>query len=267
MKWFDKILIEKTKEVEDKKRRFPLSMPDPGRILGNNAFRNAISGEGISLIAEIKRESPSAGLIRENFNPESIALAYQSDGADAVSVLTDRTFFGGSEDVFKSVRQAVRLPLLRKDFLVDEYQLIESHRLGADAVLLIVRILGLKTLKGFIQISKKLGMDSLVEAHSEYELEKAMDAGAEIIGINNRDLDTFQVDLQTSVRLIKHLPDRIVSVSESGVGSREDVLRLAEAGFRAVLVGESLMRAPDPGAALRRLKGDGHAAGPEPNVD
>ncbi len=264
MGFVETILAEKRKEVAEMKIRFPLPTHAMETCTGvRGRFRSSVDRGSIAVIAEIKKQSPSGGLFREHFDPAGIASLYQSNGADAVSVLTDFRFFGGSADVLKLVRQIIRLPILRKDFILDEYQVMESHRLKADAVLLIVRLLDSATLIRLILSANALAMDSLVEVRSESELERALDAGAEMVGVNNRDLDTFRVDLSVSLRLGKRIPSRIVSVSESGIRSRDDVIRLEEVGFRAVLVGETLMREPDVGAALRRLKGDAHATGIE----
>lgn len=268
MNMLKEIIAHKRTEIEERKKHFPLSLPDHGSAKRKpGRFRSALSGASISIISEIKKQSPSRGVIRTDFDPVEIASAYQSGGADAISVLTDFRFFGGSAEVFQSVRESVRIPLLRKDFILDEYQLIESFYLKADAVLLIARALDITALTAFIRLAKEYGMDSLVEVHSESELEKAIDAGAEIIGVNNRDLDSFRVDLSTSIRLIKSIPNNILSVSESGIRHRDDVIRLQDAGFHALLVGESLMRETDIGGALRQLRGIKDGSEPTPYLD
>jgi indole-3-glycerol phosphate synthase len=261
MGFLDQIVAHKKNELEERKRLHPLPVPGTMTDTGKaGRFRSALRRDFTAIIAEIKRRSPSRGLIREDFRPAEIALAYAGAGADAVSVLTDERFFGGSETVFRSVRQTIGLPLLRKDFIFDAYQLVESRLMLADAVLLIARILDAPRLGDLIRTAGDLGLDALVEVRDESDLEKALEAGAGIIGVNNRDLETFQVDLGVSMRLAKLLPENAVSVSESGIRTREDVLRLGDAGFDAVLVGESLMREPDSGAALAALKGGADAS-------
>lgn len=217
-------------------------------------FAAAIARNGIGLIAEIKRRSPSRGEIRATLNVEEIALAYQTHGASAISVLTDRTFFGGSLDDLIAVRRATRLPVLRKDFMVDEKQLEESKISGADAVLLIVAVLGRRTGE-FLARCRELELEALVEVHDETELHVALDEGARLIGVNNRDLTRFEIDRSNALRLAPLIPARCLSVAESGIGSRSDVTALDGAGFDACLVGETLMRAADPGAAIDGLLG------------
>jgi indole-3-glycerol phosphate synthase len=211
--------------------------------------------EGIALIAEMKRASPSAGPIRPGASVSEIVRAYEAAGAAACSVLTEGSHFGGSLDDLVEARAACGLPLLRKDFLVDEYQVLEARAAGADAVLLIVAALGRQRLGDLMHAAAGLGMDSLVEVHDEDDAEVAVDAGAELIGINNRNLKTLEVDPATALRLLPDLPAGTVVVAESGIGSRADVLELERAGVDAILVGEALMRAPDPGDAIRALTG------------
>jgi indole-3-glycerol phosphate synthase len=207
----------------------------------------------VNIIAEIKQRSPSKGVIREDFNLVHIAESYAVAGAAALSVLAEEDFFGGSLDHLEEIRQRVALPLLRKDFIFDEYQLYESVLAGADAVLLIVAILEDELLGSLIELTAKLELDALVEVHSADEMKRAARSGASIIGINNRDLTTFTVDLKTSIELAGLSPTGAVLVSESGIHTGSDILRLKSAGFSAFLVGEHLMRAADPGAALRQL--------------
>ncbi len=208
------------------------------------------------VIAELKRRSPSKGVIRPDFDPVACAKDYAQAGAAAISVLTDGPYFGGSLADLGAVRAAVELPLLRKDFLIDSYQIDEARVAGADAVLLIVAALTPDFLARLRGRAAERGLDALVEVHDEGELEVALAAGADLVGINNRDLRSFQVDLATSERLAGRVPEGVVVVAESGIFEAADVARLEAAGAHAVLVGESLMRAADVGAALRRLRGN-----------
>jgi len=225
--------------------------PSPG------AFRNAISGiRGASVIAECKRRSPSRGVLRADYAPAAVARSYEAAGAAAISVLTEPMFFDGSLEHLAMVRESVAVPLLRKDFIVSEYQLFEARANGADAVLLIVAALTPKSLTHLSRRAMELGLDALVEVHSLDELAIAVDSGAEIVGVNNRNLRTLKVDLAASETLIAEMPTGIVSVSESGLRSPEDLMRLRGLGYRAFLVGERLMTAPDPGEALRVLNSE-----------
>jgi indole-3-glycerol phosphate synthase len=218
-------------------------------------FSEALVDEGIALIAEMKRASPSAGPIRPGASVSEVVRAYEAAGAAACSVLTEPSHFGGSLDDLVEARAACRLPLLRKDFLIDPYQLVEARVAGADAVLLIVAALGPQRLRELMEAAGELGMDSLVEVHDEDDAEVAVEAGAELVGINNRNLKTLEVDPRTTLRLLPDLPAGTVVVAESGIGSRADVLELERAGVDAILVGEALMRAPDIGEAVRALTG------------
>lgn len=217
------------------------------------SFAKAISGEVLSVIAELKRASPSRGLLRPDYHPPEIAASYQQAGASALSVLTEEQFFQGSLNDLKKARQAVRIPVLRKDFIVDEYQIYEAVAAGADAFLLIVAALDDQDLKRFIQLSKQLHVAALVEVHTAAELERAVSAGARIIGVNNRNLKTLEVNLETSFRLREKIPSSCLTVSESGIKSGNDLEKLAKAGFHAVLIGEHLMLAGDPGKELSNL--------------
>jgi indole-3-glycerol phosphate synthase len=213
-----------------------------------------------ALIAEVKKASPSAGVIRADFDPVAIAEAYEAAGASCISVLTDEKFFQGSKEYMRAIRQAVRLPILRKDFIIDPLQILEAIEYGADAILLIVSILTDQELKLFISMAAEAGLDALVEVHDEVELDRALAVGASIIGINNRDLRTFQVSLGTTIQLIAkaktHPEGRLkLFVSESGIHTEKNVQELAAAGAHAVLVGESLMREPDVEAKTRELLG------------
>ncbi|MGC8830223.1 MAG: indole-3-glycerol phosphate synthase TrpC [Verrucomicrobiia bacterium] len=211
-----------------------------------HALKNPVRGT-IALIAEVKKASPSAGIICKDFDPIKIAQRYQAAGATCISVLTDIKFFHGSPDYLCQIRHSVQLPLLRKDFIIDERQIYESIQLGADAILLIASILDLEKLKRFYDLIVGAGLAALVEVHNEFELDKALSIGANLIGINNRDLKTFKVDLSTTERLAKKIRslasgDSIIIVAESGISNRADVIRLKEAGTNAILVGESLLK-------------------------
>ncbi len=221
---------------------------------GRRDFRQALIERPPAIIAEIKKASPSKGLLAGDFRPGELASAYESGGAAALSVLTDREFFQGSLADLAEARARVRLPVLRKDFTVEEYHVLEAAAHGADAVLLIAAILGSEQLRLFRELAEGWGMAALVEVHQESELETALASGARIIGVNNRDLHTFEVSLDISLRLAGRIPAGVVKVSESGIHDAGDVRRLREAGFDAFLVGERLMKAQDPRSALEALR-------------
>jgi indole-3-glycerol phosphate synthase len=216
----------------------------------------------LSVIAEFKRRSPSGGLIRPDATPAEIAHLYAAGGAAALSVLTDAPYFGGSDADLVEARGASTLPVLRKDFVIDPYQIHEARSIGADAVLLIVRALSNSDLRAFLELSRDLELDALVETHSADEVRRALDAGARLIGVNNRDLDTLVTDVSLALRLRALVPADCVFVAESGVSAPEQMAALADAGVDAVLIGEALLRADDPGARLRELL----AAGTRPWV-
>jgi indole-3-glycerol phosphate synthase len=219
-----------------------------------HALREALSQPGINVIAEVKRASPSLGSIKADAKPEAFARAYERGGAAAVSVLTEEDRFKGSLDDLRAVRSAVRLPILRKDFIFDDYQLYEAAEAGADALLLIVAALDQNVLESLLRTTETvLRMDALVEVHTQEEVEIALKAGANIIGVNNRDLRTFNVSLDTSVQLIRGIPASLIAVTESGLRTRDDLTRMQSAGYRGFLIGESLMKADDPAVALRTL--------------
>jgi indole-3-glycerol phosphate synthase len=211
------------------------------------------ASERVALIAECKRRSPGAGAIRPDLDAAELTRGYARAGASALSVLTDSEFFGGSRDDLEAVRRATPLPVLRKDFTIDSLQVLESRAMGADAILLIVRILSDRMLADLNEAARDLGMSVLVEAHDRTEVERAVSIGADLIGINNRDLSTFRTDLDTTLELLDAVPEGVVVVSESGIRGPDDVARLGDAGVDAILVGESLLRAPDPEAAARGL--------------
>ena len=217
------------------------------------SFIEALQKGGLSIIGEVKRASPSKGLIKENFDPLELAVEYENC-VDAVSVLTEEDFFLGNSGYLKKITDEVRIPALRKDFIIDEVQIYEAKILGASAILLIVTILDGKTLKKFIKIVESLGMDALIEVHTKEEIETAMRAGAEIIGINNRDLKTFKVDINTTIELAKLIPKDKVIVSESGIKDEMDIKKLQKAGIDGVLIGEVFMRCDDIGELAGKFK-------------
>ncbi len=219
-------------------------------------FRRALqtkSEGGIAVIAELKKASPSRGLIREHFDAETLAAELETAGASALSVLTDQEFFHGSLENLRRASANTQLPCLRKDFIVDEFQLLEARANSADAVLLIVAALTPKELAALARRAAELDLDVLCEVHDEQELLIASDAGCNLIGVNNRDLKTFKVDLETALRLAALMPKDVLSVAESGINTGANISRLRAAGFRAFLIGESLMKAEKPGDALRKL--------------
>lgn len=217
-------------------------------------FKAALQKSRLSVVAEVKKASPSKGVIRADFHPVGIAEAYEAAGADALSVLTEEDYFQGSSEYLKEIRRVVSVPVLRKDFVIDPYQICEARALGADAVLLIAALLGRDAMKEYGKLARSLGLSALTEVHGEEELSDALEAGAELIGINNRDLKTFRVDLGVTARLARMVPEGAVLVSESGVRGRADAKALRDAGADAVLVGETLMRSADVGKTLRELR-------------
>lgn len=241
----DEIVRHKKKEVEEKKRIKPveeLINEIKGGYSGN--FKKALQKEGISIIGEIKKASPSKGIIKDEFDPVKIVKVYEKVDIDAISVLTEKEFFKGDDNYIREVKKVSSKPILRKDFIVDEYQIYESKILGADAVLLIVSVLGDK-LRDFYNLSKSVGLDALVEVHDGQQLAIALEAECDIIGVNNRDLKTFNVDINTTKSLIKYIPQSTIIVSESGIKLPEDVRYLASLGVDAVLIGETFMKIID----------------------
>jgi indole-3-glycerol phosphate synthase len=221
------------------------------------ALRRSLEQPGLRVIAEIKRASPSLGPIRENVEPRRFAELYEANGAAAISVLTEEDRFKGSLDDLRAVKASVEIPVLRKDFIFDEYQVYEAAEAGADAILLIVAALDDKQLAELRSIAEEaLGIDALVEVHTADEVDRALKAGARIIGVNNRDLRTFKVSLETSYTLISSFPQEILAITESGLRRHGDLVQLQRVGFKGFLVGETLMRAPEPGDALRTLLGN-----------
>jgi indole-3-glycerol phosphate synthase len=251
----DKILGTKKREVDRHKKTVHLSclMECIARRKAPLAFSSALKGDGIKLIAEVKKASPSKGILRPYFDPMALAKTYADNGAAAISVLTDAEYFQGSPEHLAAIRQTVNLPLLRKDFIYDEYQIYESAAYGADALLLIAAILEPKQLEKMMAVSRSLGLGCLVEIHNEDELKTALDSGAEVIGINNRNLNTFEVDINTTQRLLPFIPEDKIVVSESGISRREDVKMLKGWGVDAVLVGEALVTAKNIAKKMKEL--------------
>jgi indole-3-glycerol phosphate synthase len=254
----DRIVADKRAELAAARRRVPdarvraLATAAPGV----RPFAPALRRDTVALIAEVKKASPSRGVLRDDFSAVGLARAYTKAGAAAISVLTDKRHFQGSLDHLAAIRALPGVPpLLRKDFLFDPYQLYEARARGADAVLLIAAILDLELLAGLLALADELGMDALVEVHDQAEVERAARAGATLIGVNNRDLRTFEVDIATTERLRPFIPPAATVVAESGIHSRADVERLAALGVQAVLIGEALVTAPDPAAKIRELFG------------
>lgn len=252
----DEIIENKLLEVGHSEKTLPLQQIIDGL---HNArpvrdFYSALKPEGnLRIIAEIKRASPSKGIIRKDFDPLRIALSYSSGGASALSVLTDEKFFKGSLSYLSQIRDTVQTPLLRKDFILNPYQVYEARYFGADAILLIVAALEQEVLSELLELAESLGMNALVEVHDEQELERALSVHAKIIGINNRDLKTFTVDLDVSLKLSKRIPSETIVVAESGIRSSGDIAKLRSEGIHVFLIGETFMKTPEPGKALSNL--------------
>lgn len=254
MSFLSEIIERKRQRLESVKQAVPLESFELRK--GSHRFRQALLRDGINIIAEFKRRSPSKGAIRAEANLSQIVTSYEAGGAAAISVLTEEDYFSGSLEDLRLAKQSVDLPVLRKDFIIDDYQVYESAAAGADAVLLIVAALDdekLLSLRALIE--DELSMDALIEVHTREEMQRALACGASVIGVNNRNLHTFEVSLETSLSLAAEAPTEAVLISESGLKSATDLARLRDAGFRGFLIGESLMRSDDPGAALRDLMG------------
>jgi len=235
-------------------RRAAAVMTNTAKPHGGGRFRAALQHpDRLNVIAECKRRSPSRGVLRANYDPVALASSYERSGAAAISVLTEPTFFDGSLEHLRTVAEQVDVPILRKDLIIDEYQIAEARAAGADAILLIVSALSDDALRQLHQVARRLGLDVLVEIHDDAELDRALAAGAEIVGVNNRSLRTLTVDTHVSAALIERMPAAVTAVAESGFKSAEELRRLREAGYHAFLVGESLVTSPDPEAALREL--------------
>ncbi|MGM0501685.1 MAG: indole-3-glycerol phosphate synthase TrpC [Bacillota bacterium] len=253
----DKIVEQKKRVVEQDKGQESIEQLQNkiSKVGSTRNFKDALAAGEISLIAEIKKASPSKGVIRDEFKPLEIAEEYQEAGADALSVLTDEEFFQGQLAYLNQVRGKVELPLLRKDFIIDPYQIYQARAYGADAVLLIAAILSEAELAEYMTLAQELELDVLLEVHNRRELETALNLDAEIIGINNRDLKVFEVDLATTLGLKRLIPDDKVVISESGIKDRSDIELLKEHKIDGVLIGEALMRSPDIGKKVKALIG------------
>jgi indole-3-glycerol phosphate synthase len=251
----DKIIATKKREVEQLKQSVKLAdlLDCIARRKEPYAFAPALKGDSIKLIAEVKKASPSRGVMRPYFDPMALAKTYAESGVAAISVLTDNEYFQGSCEHLAAIRETVSLPLLRKDFIYDEYQVYESAAYGADALLLITSILEPKQLSHLLTLSRSLGLGCLVEIHNEAELKTALDSGAEIIGINNRDLKTFEVDFNTTRRILPLIPEDKTVVSESGINNRDDIRRLRQWEVDAVLIGEALVTTKNIPARIKEL--------------
>lgn len=254
----DELALYAEKRVESAKERISADeMKAAAKALpkGGNNFKRALQRTGISFIAEIKKASPSKGIIDEKFDYLGIAKEYEKIGADCISCLTEPRWFLGSDEIFKAVRKTTALPMLRKDFTVDEYQIYEAKCMGADAVLLICAILPPEKIEKYLKICSELGLDALVEAHNDAEVKNAVNAGAEIIGVNNRNLKDFSVQSENAVKLREFVPKDRIFVAESGIKTAADIKILKNAGADAVLIGETLMRAKNRAEVFRALKG------------
>ncbi len=247
----DEVAAAKRARPRDQLRREAEAAPAPRDFLG--ALRARVGAGRAAVIAEIKKASPSKGLLREDFRPAEIAASYARNGAACLSVLTDRQFFQGADEYLQQARAAAGLPVLRKDFTIDPYQVFEARAIGADCILLIVAALDRAALRDLEAHAQGLGLGVLVEVHDEAELDLALDLRSPLVGVNNRNLRTFETRLETTLGLLSRIPaDRLV-VTESGIATRMDVARMRESGVHTFLVGEAFMRAPDPGAELGRL--------------
>ncbi|AZP04701.1 indole-3-glycerol phosphate synthase TrpC [Jeotgalibaca ciconiae] len=258
MSILDDIVLATKKRVEIEKTRLPLEdllaqkMPESTSF----AFEKALKESQISFICEVKKASPSKGVIAEEFPYTQIAKQYEEAGAAAISVLTEPDFFQGKNEYLTAIRQVVSLPILRKDFIVDPYQIVQSKHLGADAILLICSILSPQQLSEFIVLADELGLSAITEAHDEKEVQMALEAGSRVIGVNNRDLHTFKVDINNSVRLRKLAPKETLFIAESGIQTAEDIDVLEKNHMDAVLIGEAFMKERDKKAKLKELKGE-----------
>ncbi len=257
MKFLEEILEHKRRQVEQAESLLPKDEIEKiVTVTKRRGFKDAISkGNKINLIGELKKASPSQGVLRHEYEPREIAQIYETNGAAAISVLTDEKYFQGNLIHLNVVRDAVGLPVLRKDFIISEYQVYESALANADAILLIACILEKGILRGLYNLAKELGMYVLVEVHDERDLEKALGTVAEIIGINNRNLMTFEVDLNTTLELAPKIPQEKIIVSESGISEYDDVKRVTERGIKAVLIGEAFMMADDIAIEMKRIMG------------
>ncbi|MDF2612446.1 MAG: trpC [Clostridia bacterium] len=253
----DQIITRRKKDIEELKALTSISSFErqiEKHTYADNSFKASLKGSGVSIIAEAKKASPSKGLICTDFDYIQIAKDYERGGAAAISVLTEPNYFLGANEYLTKIKEIVKLPLLRKDFIVDEWQIYEAKVIGADAVLLIAAALTQKEMAYFLKVAHSLGLECLVEAHDEEEVKRSLDVNAEIIGVNNRNLKTFEVSLETSERLRKLIPQDKVFVSESGIHTKEDIKRLKQLGTDAVLIGESIVKSSDRIGKLKELK-------------
>lgn len=255
----DELANSARKRIEEQKKRFSLEeikeLAESNRENIPFAFEKALGKDGLAFICEVKKASPSKSIITQDFPYLEIAHEYEQAGADCISVLTEPTKFLGRDEYLTEISKQVKVPLLRKDFTVDEYMIYQAKALGASAILLICALLDTDTLKHYIKICDRLGLSALVETHDETEIASAVKAGARIIGVNNRNLKDFTVDIQNCIRLKKYIPKDVISIGESGIQTSEDIIKIRDAGIDAVLIGETLMRAKNKKKGLERLKG------------
>ena len=257
--YLDRVLEASKRNITLKKKGLPLSklrstVHNLERTRSfKNSLTNSITKKSLAVIAEMKKASPSQGIIRGNYNPKALALSCQKANASCLSILTDEHFFKGSLDHLSNVRDKVEIPLLRKDFIIDEYQIFESRIRGADCILLIVNALSQNQLRDYYLLAQELDLETLIEVHSYHELERALELNPVLIGINNRNLETFEVNLETTKKLAKEIPNNVLTVSESGIKTKEDVKKIRSYGVNIFLVGEILMRSRNPGKKLKSL--------------
>ena len=260
----DEIIANKKLEIAESKKKISKESLKEKVLLNQRpagSFYRALKNKkGMAVIAEIKKMSPSKGILREDFDPAALAKAFEEGGASALSVLTDAKYFGGSAEILTEVRRHTQLPILRKDFILEEYQLLEAKAMGADAVLLIAAVLSAEEMAFLKKTAEALRLDVLIEVHSEEEFSKVLPLGPSLIGINHRDLKTFHVDMDVTARLSPRVPADCLLVAESGIQTHEDLLKMQTSGAKAVLVGEGLMKEKDVAAALQRLLGTSHGS-------
>lgn len=252
-------------ELSEKAERGELVLPDKEKSFEENfnnpslyRFEKNLKEKGIHIIAEVKKASPSKGLIDPNFDYMKVARDYEMAGVDCVSCLTEPDYFKGSDEIFMEIRRALKTPMIRKDFTVDEYMIYQAKLMGADCILLICAILDDEALMSYYKLADSLGLSVLVETHDEEEMERALKIGARMIGVNNRNLKDFTVDIGNSIRLRKMVPENVIFVAESGIKTREDIKELEDCGTNGVLIGETFMRAADKAKELKLLKGEAH---------
>ncbi len=252
-------------ELSEKAKRGELVLPDKEKSFEENfdnpslyRFEKNLKGKGIHIIAEVKKASPSKGLIDPNFDYMKVARDYEMAGVDCVSCLTEPDYFKGSDEIFMEIRRVLKTPMIRKDFTVDEYMIYQAKLMGADCILLILAILDDEALMSYYKLADSLGLSVLVETHDEEEMERALKIGARMIGVNNRNLKDFTVDIGNSIRLRKMVPENVIFVAESGIKTREDIKELEDCGTNGVLIGETFMRAADKAKELKLLKGEAY---------